>query len=231
MGLIVIAHRTCPLDAPENSLAGIERAAALGADAVEIDARVTRDGLAVLAHDRTAWRTARWPVPISALSSERFRSLRHRGTTSALPTLTDALEALAPGLRVAIDVKDRHATKAVVEAVRVTRTSDAAMIWVRHPADVATATTVVAPEQVALLRDAGDDAAVLAYVRDATSAGAGQVSLHQRATSERVVGAAVDAGLTCWSWVIDESQHARVIATGVHGVVTDWPTAARAAAS
>jgi glycerophosphoryl diester phosphodiesterase len=230
VGLTVIAHRASPLHAPENSLAGIERAAELGADAVEIDVRVTRDGVGVLMHDRTAWRTARSPRPIRSLSSEAFGSLRHRGTDTPLPTLVDALAALPPGLRVAIDVKDRRATSVVVDAVRATGTSEAAMIWVRHPGDVAMATTVVARQQVALLRDAGDDEAGLGYVRDAVAAGAGQVSLHQRGTSERVVSAAQEAGLTCWSWVIDEDRHASVIATGVDGVVTDWPRAAREAA-
>ena len=41
---LVIAHRACPHYAAENSLDGIARAARLGADAVEIDVRLTRDG-------------------------------------------------------------------------------------------------------------------------------------------------------------------------------------------
>ncbi|MDH3707216.1 MAG: glycerophosphodiester phosphodiesterase, partial [Acidimicrobiia bacterium] len=43
----VIAHRTCPLDGPENSLAGIATARELGADLVEIDVRRTADGVPV----------------------------------------------------------------------------------------------------------------------------------------------------------------------------------------
>lgn len=227
MALTVIAHRTCPLDAPENSIEGIRRAAELGADVVEVDVRATRDGVAVLHHDRTAWRTARRPVPIARMTSATFRSLRHPGTTTPLPTLDEALAELPAGLRVAIDVKHRHATDLVLAAVRASGRDEAAMVWVRHPDDVAPAVRLVGRDRVALLRDAGDDAAGLAYVRDAAAAGAGQVSLHQRGTSERVVAAALDAGLTCWSWVVDEHRHRAVIATGVHGVVTDWPRTAR----
>src|SRR5215212_2281201 len=46
-----IGHRGAAAHAPDNSLAGIDAAADLGADAVEIDVQLTRDGIAVAAHD------------------------------------------------------------------------------------------------------------------------------------------------------------------------------------
>ena len=48
---LVVAHRTCPRDARENSLDGIAVAGRSGADVVEVDARRSRDGTAVLLHD------------------------------------------------------------------------------------------------------------------------------------------------------------------------------------
>lgn len=45
-----IGHRGAAAHAPDNSLAGIAAAARLGADAVEIDLRRTRDGLVVASH-------------------------------------------------------------------------------------------------------------------------------------------------------------------------------------
>ena len=54
---VIIAHRTSPLDAPENSLEGIRRSAELGADYVEIDVRLTRDGVPVMLHDGLLLRT------------------------------------------------------------------------------------------------------------------------------------------------------------------------------
>ncbi|HEU5100822.1 MAG TPA: glycerophosphodiester phosphodiesterase [Roseiflexaceae bacterium] len=46
-----VGHRGAAAHAPDNSLAGIEAAARLGADAVEIDVQLTRDGTAVAVHD------------------------------------------------------------------------------------------------------------------------------------------------------------------------------------
>ena len=52
------AHRGASLERAENTLEAFELAVELGADAIETDAHVTRDGRVVLAHDPTGERTA-----------------------------------------------------------------------------------------------------------------------------------------------------------------------------
>jgi glycerophosphoryl diester phosphodiesterase len=47
----IIAHRGASHAEPENTLAAFRRAGAMGADAVELDVRVTADGLLVVHHD------------------------------------------------------------------------------------------------------------------------------------------------------------------------------------
>ena len=54
---LVTSHAACKGHAPENTLAGIETAIALGADAIEIDVHCTSDGVPVLIHDETVDRT------------------------------------------------------------------------------------------------------------------------------------------------------------------------------
>ena len=53
----IIAHRGASGQAPENTLAAIRKAMAIGVDMIEIDVRQTRDGAIVLMHDRTLNRT------------------------------------------------------------------------------------------------------------------------------------------------------------------------------
>lgn len=53
----VIAHRGASHRAPENTLRAFTTAVALGADAVELDARLARDGAVVIHHDWTLDRT------------------------------------------------------------------------------------------------------------------------------------------------------------------------------
>ncbi len=49
--VLVAAHRGVQSSFPENSIAGIQMALDIGADIVEIDVRVTKDGIPVLMHD------------------------------------------------------------------------------------------------------------------------------------------------------------------------------------
>jgi glycerophosphoryl diester phosphodiesterase len=53
----IIAHRGSSEAAPENTLAAIELGLEEGADAIEFDVRLTKDGVPVLMHDRTLLRT------------------------------------------------------------------------------------------------------------------------------------------------------------------------------
>jgi len=52
-----LAHRGASGDAPENTLASIRLAEKLGADGIEIDVHLSRDGQVVLMHDDTLERT------------------------------------------------------------------------------------------------------------------------------------------------------------------------------
>ena len=54
---LVIAHRGASAYAPENTLAAVDRAAALGVDWVENDVQRTRDGELVVLHDDSLRRT------------------------------------------------------------------------------------------------------------------------------------------------------------------------------
>lgn len=58
----VIAHRGASWDAPEHSVAAFDLAVELGADWIELDLQMTRDGQLVVMHDDSLDRTARGPA-------------------------------------------------------------------------------------------------------------------------------------------------------------------------
>ena len=57
----VYAHRGASFELPENTLESFRLALDLGADAIETDAHMTRDGRIVLSHDATGERAAGVP--------------------------------------------------------------------------------------------------------------------------------------------------------------------------
>jgi glycerophosphoryl diester phosphodiesterase len=225
---LVIAHRTCPRDAAENSLDGIRFADASGADSVEIDVRLTADSEPVLMHDTTLWRTTRTARRLDRMTLAEVRRLRLRGSDQMVPTLAEALDALGSRLSVAIDVKDPRAADAVLAEVRNQRLEGRAMFWAKSADAVAHAATHAPEIEAALLRDAKRPDDVRRFLDDAVRAGARGVSAHWSVVTPAFVASARSHRLRVYAWcrtrIVDP-----VKAGLLDGVVTDWPRSARAA--
>jgi glycerophosphoryl diester phosphodiesterase len=221
----VIAHRTCPLDARENSLDGIAAGARLGADVVEVDARRSRTGTPVLLHDPLLLRVQHRPLPVKWA---RDRYLARLG----VPTLADALEVAGEaGVGLAIDTKDAGAGAAVLDAVRVAGATERALLWSQHMPTVRTYVRALPDAEVALLRDTFDPEGHDRLLADASAIGARAVSAHQDAVTPGFIAAAAERGLVVYCWyqqlAVQQSRLAEVAAAGLAGVVTNWPADAR----
>jgi glycerophosphoryl diester phosphodiesterase len=71
----VVAHRGASADRPEHTLAAYDLALREGADAVECDVRLTRDGHLVCVHDRRVDRTSSGTGVVSEMSLAELREL------------------------------------------------------------------------------------------------------------------------------------------------------------
>jgi glycerophosphoryl diester phosphodiesterase len=221
----VIAHRTCPQHAPENSLEGIAKAAELGADAVEIDVRPTRDGVPVLNHDATVWRIARWPFPVRWTSSARFARLRRRdGSGAALPTLREVLASLPPHLGLAIDVKDPRALSGVLAELQRWRGERSRIaVWIRDADAVRRVDRELPGTDRALLENTSTEARTRRYLAHAAACRATEVSVHQDGIASWVVQEAHALSLRAYCWIIDMDKQPDALSADVDGVVTDYP--------
>jgi len=226
--VIVVAHRTMPLDHPENSLAGILAAGPAGADAVEVDVRLTRDQVPVLMHDPIPFRTAGSLVPIRWRTARSFDQLRVRGDGSHPPRFSAAIDALPDGVKVAIDVKDGRSMAAAIHVLERSGRLDAAMLWSSHPAAVKVAAERAPGVQRAWLKNTETEEDAIAYCRDAADLGADAVSVMDVSLTPAVVDAGHDLGLVVYSWARTLEIQPTVIAAGPDGVVTDWVAQARA---
>ncbi|MFF8265811.1 glycerophosphodiester phosphodiesterase [Streptomyces sp. NPDC016562] len=91
--LTAVGHRGDPYRVRENTLSSIRSAFARGADAVEIDVRLTRDGVAVLLHDDTLQRLWGHDVRLADVTAPQLKEL----TGGGVPTLREALTAAGAG--------------------------------------------------------------------------------------------------------------------------------------
>ncbi|MGF1427932.1 glycerophosphodiester phosphodiesterase [Kitasatospora sp. LaBMicrA B282] len=115
---LAVAHRGDPYRHRENTLPSVAAALAAGADAVEVDVRLTRDGVPVLLHDPTLDRLWGLGRSVRALTAEQLAGQRFEGG-HRVPRLTEALALLAdhPQARLMIDLDDPEPAAASWRAV------------------------------------------------------------------------------------------------------------------
>jgi glycerophosphoryl diester phosphodiesterase len=128
----VVGHRGNRAHAPENTLESFLEAVALGADALEFDLRVSRDGQLVVFHDPTLERTTDGRGEVAQHSVAELKRLdagaqftrdagqsfpwRGRGVT--VSTFDEIVDALPRSLPLIIELKTPAATELLRQAVR-----------------------------------------------------------------------------------------------------------------
>ena len=106
---VIFAHRGASAHAPENTLAAFELALEQGADAIELDAKLSADGQVVVIHDATVDRTTGAHGRVKDMSLAELRALRAGSflsshfSTEKIPMLEEVFEAV--GKRLLINVE------------------------------------------------------------------------------------------------------------------------------
>src|SRR6188472_1201192 len=105
----VVGHRGNAAHAPENTMESFRQALAAGAECVELDVRLSADGVPVVMHDPTLDRTTDSTGAVASLSAEQLRAadagarftrdggrtFPYRGKGLRIPTLEEVLTELA----------------------------------------------------------------------------------------------------------------------------------------
>ena len=115
---LVFAHRGGAALAPENTLDAFDNGLALGADGIELDVRLSRNGVVVVHHDATLDRTTRLHGPVAARHTDEL-------ATANVPTLRAVLQRY-PATRVIVEMKERTVAIAggVLDDVRAANAAD-----------------------------------------------------------------------------------------------------------
>jgi len=136
----VIGHRGACGSAPENTLASIARAVELGAQAIEFDATVSKDGTALVMHDFNVDRCSDGTGPVVLKTLEDIKTI-DAGSWFApefkgerIPTLRDALDlVIAHGLALNLEIKptlgwEEPTARAVADTLKAMWPADARIL-------------------------------------------------------------------------------------------------------
>lgn len=238
----IIAHRGASGHAPENTLPAFELAAREGADAIELDVRLTADGVPVVLHDPTLERTTGLRARLDALTLAQLRELDagarfspdggrtfpYRGTGVAVPTLTQVLRAL-PHMALLVEIKEARAQ----EAVRQVLIDEKAVSRCVLASDEAAALAAFGAEPFLRASSSREISALYwgaLFGRQAAAvAGYRLLSVPARyrglvVPTRRFNAAARALGCPVHVWTVnDPAQARRLWASGVAGIVTNFP--------
>jgi glycerophosphoryl diester phosphodiesterase len=235
---MVYAHRGGAALAPENTLVACETGLAAGADGLELDVRLSADGVAVLLHDPTLDRTTAATGPVDRLTAaelaaldagcrfERDGAFPFAGRGIGVPPLRDVL-ARHRQVPLIVELKsaDPGLARAVVEEI--------------HAAGAAGRVTVGSFQKGALDAVRALDPAIRTgadtdEVRGGLDGVAGrpvfdafqvpEVFAGMRVVTPEFIARAHEAGVTVMVWTVNaEDDMRRLLDWGVDGLITDRP--------
>jgi len=240
---LIIGHRGAAAVAPENTMRAFREALAVGADGIEFDVRLTRDGVPVVIHDSTLRRTGGLPHRVADLTwaeiskidvgswfagtfanetvpslAELFTLFQSNNSTLYLEMKCDSPAEHRPLAEACVKAIEAHSLKSrvVVECFQL----PAIKVLKEIDSDIKT---------VALFEPSLTNPSVLIdqrIINQAKDAGAAALALHYRLARESLVQKAKAVGMHVAVWTVDDPawiERARAI--GIDALITNNPAA------
>ncbi len=244
---LIIGHRGASAHAPENTLAAFKMAIDAGADGVEFDVQLAKDGVPVVIHDATLKRTGGQKGSVAGLTSKELAKIdvgswfnkKYPKRANAdlaketVPTLAQVLRLLkSSDGPIYIELKATNAdyrdlAKSVCDVIRdspllpriiVKSFKLAAIPEIRHHLpDVQTA-ALFAPQILDYLRRRKY---IIAMAREF---GAHQISLHLSLVTKKLTALAAQAAMPVTIWTVDDPKWVkRCQKLGIRALITNDP--------
>ncbi|WP_101652224.1 glycerophosphodiester phosphodiesterase [Brevibacterium ihuae] len=228
----VIAHRGYSGAAPENTLAAVDAARAIGSDLIEVDLGISGDGTPMVLHDSTLNRTTSASGTIAQMSDERI-SLADAGSWlgpgfagQRVPRLRNVLADLAEhGGTLLLELKDDWspgAVSQVAEDIIETGTADRIILQSFSVTTLEALRDLIPMVPRCLLRLVPRDGDVeLAHALEVIAYNPSQRGFFGR---RQLAEEFMELGFGMFVWTVDEpAVWERLLGSGVSGIITNHP--------
>jgi glycerophosphoryl diester phosphodiesterase len=220
---LIIGHRGASAMMPENSLAAFSLAVKQGADGIEMDVRLSKDGRPVLVHDATLQRLSGNPSKVCDLTADELKRVEigHGQTVALLEELFNLL-----GSRVLYNIelkefglRDQGLVDRVAKEISAFGLQSQVLISSFNPLVVRRARRRFPPTvAVALIRGPG------VYRHTRWTVDTGVENPHYSLVDEAYMDRAARLGRYTFAWTVDDVAEARrLVALGVNGIITNVP--------
>jgi glycerophosphoryl diester phosphodiesterase len=232
---LVTSEAACAGHAPENTLAGVEEAIRLGADAIEIDVHCTSDGVPVLLHDETVDRTTDATGNVHEMTWAHVRTLDAGARQFApafagarIPSLAEVVDVTRGKVLLQIEIKQAGIEEQVVRVVRDAGAIDDCESHSFQP-EIVRAMRAVEPRMAAVVLRIGRSIVDWGtFFAEALSLNAQGVSLYHQFVTPDIVQRCQRRGLRCMIWTVDDDAGIeRMLAAGVDSINSNFPERVR----
>ena len=240
---LIVGHRGASADAPENTLGAFRLAFAQGADWVEGDVRLTKDGEVVCIHDDTTERVT-GGQHLFVIEDTGYESLAMLDVGSwkspeyaheRIPTLKDVIDILPSDKGLLVELKGGRALgEAAARVVRRCTCDKNQVIFISFDAEALRACKTIAPEfevwLVSGFSNTGSKAewspTASELILEAISVGASGIDVHAHkdVVNKAFVSEVLASGLSMNVWTVDDPVYAQQLAVmGVASITTNVP--------
>ena len=211
-----IGHRGASAFEIENTLSSFGRAIEVGANAIEMDVRESRDGKLVILHDDNLKRVFKKDIRVNAAALDQLKQL----TGNKIPTLEEALRSIGRKVeKILVELKEVGCEERILETIRNERLNERAIVMSFHEQALAN-----------IRKSDGKIDTGLIYSRHRNPIDAALrlnadylVSFYKYTQTKHIVDAHKE-GLQVIVWTINTEKEVKdYIAKGVDGIASDRP--------
>ena len=219
---LIIAHRGASAVAPENTIAAFQAAIDSGADGIEFDVRLSRDGVPVVIHDETLYRTHRIRRRVGEMTLEELNNVD-------VPSVEQLFELFESNkLILYLELKDTQFSliEACCRFVEEHHLKDRVVFECFEHSALETVKRIDPTLKTATLFEPPTSF----ILKRAKAIGASEIALHYRLATMQLIDEAKLAGFNVVVWTVDDRGWvSRARAHGVHALITNNPSALLAA--
>ena len=234
----VVAHRGNSGPLPENTRLAIESAIEVGVDMVEVDIRMTKDGVPVLMHGAAVDGTTSGAGLVEELPWDEIQSLdagswrNPRFAGRRVLSLGEVLELCRGRVPLNLDVKTPAVVEPVATATEEAGLTDDVVITGCDAVCVQTVTSLNARITTLFNLDGllegiepGEAGDVVRHGIDvAKELGAVGINLNHAFVDADLIARATEVGIGVWAYTIDdEARFGELIDMGAASLTTNWP--------
>ncbi len=218
--MLIVGHRGAAALGPENTLRALMEGMQC-ADYVEIDLRLSRDGIPMVIHDATLDRTTNGRGPVQDCTAAELQTF-DAGSGERIPTLFEALGLVRGKCGVVVELKETRGVERICTEIQESGVERACIV--SFQIEALRKARAVLPVPTGLIVSRENEAALQVAEQEAVDC----ILLKHTLLTRTLVERAHSIGVNVISWTLDTAPAIqRALDMGVDGIASDDPCMAR----